>query len=98
MKYGRRLLPPLVDEIAASDPGRVLVSHPTTSDGYRDVTFPEFARAVNRCSWLLKDKLGSSNSFKTLFYLGPQDLRLLILVLAAVKTGHKVCLSYTMTV
>ena len=91
--YGQRLLPTLVDEIASEDPDRAIVSLPVgrnPSDGYEDVNFASLARAINRCSWWLEKNLGKSSSFKTLFYIGPQDLRLVILAFAAIKTGHKV--------
>ena len=96
IKYGQRLLPILVDEIALSDPDRVFVSFPST-DGtdtkYQDVNFASLARAINRCSWWLEENIGRSESFETLSYMGPQDLRLIVLVFAAIKIGHKV--SYT---
>lgn len=94
---GRRLLPALIDEIAVNDPARVVFSYPLTpslEDGFRDVTFKEFANAINRCSWLLKEKLGHCDTFKTLTYMGPSDQRYIILIFAAIKTGYKVLQSH----
>ena len=91
-----RPLPSLVDSIALDDPNRTIVSFPAIAAGgieYLDVNFAAFARAINRSSWWLEENIGRSDSFKTLSYVGPSDLRLIILVFAAVKTGHKVSIS-----
>ena len=91
--YGQRLLPTLIDDTASNDPQRVLISFPEQSVGdarYRDVDFATFARAINRCSEWLANNVGNSDCFRQLAYAGPQDLRLSILVFAAIKTGNKV--------
>lgn len=90
---GHRLLPTVVDQISASDPNRVFLSYqsgPRPRDGYRDVTYREFAAAINRCSWWLDKELGRSDDFRTLTYYGSRDLRSTVVMYAAVKTGHKV--------
>ena len=53
---GKRLLPALVDEIALNDPERTFVSIARTSDiedGFIDVNYHSFAKAVDRCAWWL---------------------------------------------
>ena len=63
---GQRLLPTLVDQLSTSDPDRVFLSYPSSprpKDGYRDVTYEEFAAAVNRCSWWLEKNLGTQRRF-----------------------------------
>ncbi|KAK7745196.1 putative NRPS-like protein biosynthetic cluster [Diatrype stigma] len=93
---GRRLLPRLLDEIALSDPHRVLFSLTKTqdpADGFQDIDAKTFARAVNRCSWYIERSLGRGQDFPTLTYMGPQDLVYPLLVLACVKTGYKLLLS-----
>ena len=91
---GRRLLPVLVDELAETDPKKPFISLARTSDtreGFKNITFGVFARAINRCAWWIEGNLGRGLDFPTIFtYLGPQDLRHAILVLAAHKTGYKV--------
>jgi thioester reductase-like protein len=93
---GQRLMPALVDEIAASNPERVLFSVTKTKDpaeGFLDVTAVEFARAVDRCAWHLVETLGpAGDDFPTLTYMGPQDLVYGILILATIKAGYKVLL------
>ncbi|KAF2875490.1 hypothetical protein BDV95DRAFT_561998 [Massariosphaeria phaeospora] len=96
MAIGHRLLPALVDEIAQSDPSRIFYSVPKSKDlshGFRDIDARTFARAVNRCSWYLEEKLGRGHGFPTLAYMGPQDVVYAILILACVKTGYKLLLT-----
>lgn len=80
---GRRLLPSVVDDIARSDPSRVLYSIPKTRrplDGFQDITAVQFAQAVDRCAWHLHKRLGPGTGFPTVLYIGPQDLVYAILV------------------
>lgn len=91
---GRRLLPNVVDELGAGDPSRIFVSIPKSTniqDGFRDVDFRDLSRAISRCAWWIEETLGCSRSFETLNYVGPQDLRYVILLFAAIKTGYQVC-------
>ena len=90
---GRRLLPSLIDEIAQSSPEAPFVAISRSLDvhnGFRDVSYRELARAINKFSWWIERNIGKSQTFETLGYLGPLDLRYPLLILAAVKTGHKV--------
>ena len=92
--YGRRLLPVLVDELAATEPDRVFISVPyskNVEDGFHDIDFRAFARAVNRCSWWIRETFGEPMStFPTISYFGPHDARYLMLILACNKVGYKV--------
>ncbi|KAL8941350.1 MAG: hypothetical protein Q9216_002289 [Gyalolechia sp. 2 TL-2023] len=83
-------LPSNIDAIAVETPNRPFLSIPCGDDGqsgWRDISYYEFSRAVNRCAWWLKQEIGESSSFETLSYIGPHDATLLILLLACVKTG-----------
>ena len=96
--YGQRLIPTLIDDIASSDPERPFVSIPKSTDpreGFVDVSFHAFAGAVNRCALWMEEEIGTSSEFETLFYYGTQDLLYPIILLAAVKTGHKVSILNT---
>ncbi len=91
--YGSRLLPQVLDDLAASKPKRVYASSPKTfdlEDGFRDVTVLQMSQAVNAMAWWLEKEIGRSSTFETLSYLGPPDLRYAIVFLAAVKCGYKV--------
>ncbi|KAL8305600.1 hypothetical protein RB600_008472 [Gaeumannomyces tritici] len=55
-QFGRRLLPTILDEMARTQPGREMLSMPRSdkaSDGWRPITFGQFADAVNRVAALL---------------------------------------------
>ncbi|KUJ07624.1 acetyl-CoA synthetase-like protein [Mollisia scopiformis] len=93
--YGRRLVPVVIDEIAQNDPERVFASIPKTTDlseGYVDVTYDAFSRAINRAATFLERTFGRSGSFETLAYLGPFDVRYYILACGASKVGYKLLL------
>lgn len=90
--HGRRLLPVLLDEIAGTDPDRVIYSYAKTrdpSEGFQDVTAAPLARAVNRFAWHLVNLLGHGQDFPTITYMGPQDVMYAIFILACVKAGYK---------
>lgn len=93
--YGARLLPQVVDEYARIDPNRVYASislYANISQGFRDVTMKDMARAVNSMAWWIKDHLGLRNDFETVGYIGISDLRYPAIILAGIKCGWKVSL------
>lgn len=93
-KLGRRLLPTLIDHIAAIDPTRPFVSLTKSTDihqGFRDVDYATFAAAIDRCAYWLDEELGRPRyEFEKIAYMGPSDLRYVIFILAAVKAGFVV--------
>lgn len=93
---GHRLLPSVLDDLAVTEPNRILYSVPLTKDpkdGFRDISAKIFARAVDRCAWYLEGILGRGQGHPTLTYMGPQDVVYGIVVLASVKTGYKLLLN-----
>ena len=93
--YGRRIIPKTIDDIASSDPQRTFIAVCKSSrieDGFVNISYSVFARAVNRCSWWIERELGRSKTSKRLLYFGPLDYRYYIVLLAATKTGHVVSL------
>src|SRR4051812_32218320 len=91
--YGRRLLPITIDAIALSDPEKTWASIPKSSnlsDGFRDISFGMFANAINRLAWFIEEKLGRSETFATVMYMGVPDIRHFMVIIAAMKTGYKV--------
>ncbi|TGO16657.1 hypothetical protein BTUL_0025g00110 [Botrytis tulipae] len=90
---GRRLLPHVVDGLALSNPTRVIASIPLSidiQDEFRDITYKHFARSIDTCSWWMEKNLGRSETFETLDYVGPQDLRYIISLFAAIKAGYQI--------
>lgn len=91
--YGRRLVPQVVDELAATAPDRVYAAIPKTSDvqdGYRDVTMAELSGCVNFMARWLEQRFGKSETFETITYVGLSDLKGITILLAAIKVGFKV--------
>jgi len=89
---GERLLPQVADAHAKFDPERIWAStaHSDISRGFRDVTFKELAHAVNYVAWWIDGKIGRSNDFETIAYMGVSDIRYGFMFLAAIKCGYKV--------
>jgi hypothetical protein len=95
-EHGKRLVAALIDCHAVSNPGRAWASIPRKdndpSKGFVDLTYKQFANAINHAAWWLKDNLdGARGPFETLAYAGPKDLRYPIIAVAAVKVGKQVC-------
>ena len=91
--YGRRLIPSLIDELAISAPQRTYCYVPRTTrieDGFRTITYQSLSNAINICARWIVAEIGISTDFATLAYLGPSDLRNTIIILGAIKAGHKV--------
>lgn len=93
--YGRRVLPTVIDSIAAQDPTRECVSIPRSSepsDGWKVVTWKGMANAINRVAHRITELCGKpeENSFPTIAYLGPNDVRYIVTMVACVKAGYKV--------
>jgi acyl-CoA synthetase (AMP-forming)/AMP-acid ligase II len=91
-QYGERLLANIVDDYATYEPDRVFVSQPYSSnleDGYRNVTFRDTSRAVNHLARELieqtRDATHQKDSFPTVAYIGPSDIRYAIVMLACIK-------------
>ena len=90
--YGQRLIPHLIDDIAHNKPSRTFCSLAKSgdiSDGFQDVSYGAFANAINRLAWWIEENLGKTSTFETLSYIGPPDLRYIVLTIAAQKTGYK---------
>lgn len=94
-EYGRRLIPQVIDEIASTDPLREAFQFPRTDnpkDGWRSMTFKDYANAINRCARMINEICGEAieGSFPTIAYIGPQDARYVVMIFAAVKVGYRV--------
>jgi hypothetical protein len=94
-EYGRRLVPNVIDEIAQRDPQREAFQIPRGSepqDGWKIVTFHEYANAINRCALNILENCSKpeSGEYSTIAYIGPQDARYVVMVIGAVKAGYKV--------
>ncbi|RFU26072.1 hypothetical protein B7463_g10277, partial [Scytalidium lignicola] len=89
---GRVLIPYAIDDLSRDEPDRILYEFPretSVANGFRSVSAGVFANAINRASWFLEKSLGKGIDFETLGYVGPGDLRYIILTVAAIKAGYK---------
>lgn len=88
------LMPHLVDQKARTDPAALYLEYPIDAadyrDGFRKISYGDFANAVNSLAWWLHETIGPSEVFETLAYVGPNDVRYPALILAAVKAGYVV--------
>ncbi|KAF9766433.1 hypothetical protein IL306_001183, partial [Fusarium sp. DS 682] len=63
-QYGRRLIPQILDRLAASDPERIIYSVATFSDGtpsFQHITARVFAKAVDKTAWWLHKHVNEVN-------------------------------------
>lgn len=90
---GQRLLVNAVDELASSNPTQSLGIVPNGSDikdGFHNVTAKGISDAVNAMSWWIEKAIGKGTGTDTVAYMGSNDIRYLLFILACHKTGHKV--------
>ena len=97
--FGKRLLPHIIDERARMGYERPFALFPrskVTSQGFRTVSYALLANAINRAAWWLDSTITADEEKERPFaYLGPNDLRYVIFVLATLKAGRKVSRIYS---
>ncbi len=89
---GHRPIVYKVEEMAAAQPNRLMMLKPRSSrpeDGWEPVTRKAFADAVNCAARAIFDtvKQDSADEFPTVAYIGPNDIRYGIMMIAAIKAG-----------
>jgi len=94
---GERLIATTIDIIAREEPQKVFACVPRDeediSQGFDDITYKQFANAVNYASWWLDSVLGlSDGTFESFAYAGPKDLSWPVMAVAAVKVGRRILL------
>ena len=86
------LVPDIVDQRAQTKPETLYAEYPVSTlsyeEGYRKITYGDFANAVNGAAWWLFNTLGPGSDFEALAYIGPNDLRYPALILGAAKAGY----------
>ncbi|KAI1175675.1 nonribosomal peptide synthetase [Nemania sp. FL0916] len=90
--YGRRLIPHVIDEIAYAEPIREAFQIPRSAepkDGWEAISFKTYANAINRCARKIIDEYGRApeGTFPVIAYIGPQDARYVVFMVAAIKVG-----------
>lgn len=88
-----RLMCHVVDELANRKPDQLFCVHPISSDisqGWRKITFKDLASAVNCTAWWIDECIDQGTKSEPLAYMGANDIRYAIFILACMKTGHVV--------
>ncbi|PVI00997.1 acetyl-CoA synthetase-like protein [Periconia macrospinosa] len=90
--WHNQLVPKIVDHVASIKPDAPYALYPnsplTYDQGYRTVSYKDFANAINGIAWWLHNTLGPGTHSEVLAYIGPNDVRYPALVLGAVKAGY----------
>lgn len=89
-----RSLTTLVHQLATDKPQGLWVKIPASPDGeadWRNVTWSQFSQAVDAMAHWMKSNLGPGMEGETVAYIGINDIRYPIVMLAAVEAGYKVC-------
>ncbi|KAL7625378.1 hypothetical protein AAE478_004595 [Parahypoxylon ruwenzoriense] len=96
-QWQSNLLPHIVDRLARERPdatyGLWPIAPASYEAGFRTISYADLANVVNGLAWWLVDKLGPGHENEVLTYVGPNDVRLTALVLAAVKAGYALFLT-----
>lgn len=74
--YGKRLIPQILDNLAAADPDRTIYSVALSADvsqGLRHVSARAFANAVNKTAWWLHKQVGKNTTCQSVGYIGPRE-------------------------
>ncbi|KAL8722330.1 MAG: hypothetical protein Q9225_001178 [Loekoesia sp. 1 TL-2023] len=90
-EYGKRLIPQILDNLASAEPDRIIYSVATFSDishEFRHISARTFAKAVDKTAWWLHDQVGKPTLIQTVGYIGPHDIRHILLTYACVKAGY----------
>ncbi|KAJ5162913.1 uncharacterized protein N7500_004743 [Penicillium coprophilum] len=96
--HRKRLLATTVDERAESSTNQVFAVIPRgseISDGFKNFSFKDLAWAVNFTCWWIESNIGPAQDPETLAYMGRNDVRYFIFMLACQKTGYQVFLPST---
>ena len=90
MSY-KRLLSEIVESRAVAQPQAIFAKVPKNNayaNGYRNVTNSSLLTAIDHVAALITSKFGPSKNFERIAYLGLNDLRYTIVLLAGIKTGY----------
>ncbi|KAJ5131931.1 Isocyanide synthase-NRPS hybrid crmA [Penicillium atrosanguineum] len=75
-EYGRRLIPQIINELAASEPERTVFSLASLSNGFlklNPISAQRFTRAVDKTAWWLRDQVGTPDLLQPMAYIGPRS-------------------------
>ncbi len=76
-EYGKRLIPQILDDLAANEPDRIIYSIARSSGptyDFRHISARTFAKAVDKTAWWLRNQTGTPTTIETVGYIGPRML------------------------
>lgn len=93
--YGHRLAPHIIEQRAQETPDGEAFSIPRSDnpqDGWRPISWKEYNNSINLVAHKIIEECGepSPGTFPTIAYLGGNDARYVVMVIAAIKAGFKV--------
>lgn len=85
------LLPAIIDQLARDEPDTLWGEYPTSTrtldDGYKQLSYKQFANAVNGVANQIEITLGKRDTGEPLAFLAANDPRCAIALVAAMKAG-----------
>ncbi len=75
--YGKRLIPQILDDLAATQPDRIMYSiakFTGPAHDFRHISARTFAKAVDKTAWWLRNQTGTPITIETVGYIGPRML------------------------
>ena len=90
IEYGKRLIPQIIDQAARISASAAWGAMPVSEDlcdGVKDITYSSVASAINQLAWWIESKVGKSEKFETLAYIGPSQLTRCCIALAALMAN-----------
>ncbi|KAJ5385268.1 hypothetical protein N7517_003179 [Penicillium concentricum] len=96
--HRKRLLATTVDDRAKTNPSQRFAVIPQgleISDGFQDLSIKDLAQAVNFMCWWIESNIGPAQYPETLAYMGSNDVRFFVFMLACQKTGYQAFLPST---
>lgn len=93
--HGKRLAPQMIEQRAQENPNGEAFSIPRSDDpkdGWKPISWKEYNNAINLVAHKIIEECGepSPGSFPTIAYIGGNDARYVVMVIAAIKAGFKV--------
>ncbi|OJJ69834.1 hypothetical protein ASPBRDRAFT_45119 [Aspergillus brasiliensis CBS 101740] len=89
----KRLLTTEIDAIAESNPGRrfcVMPRGSELSDGLQEISIKDLSRGINfLCWWIEAQAANGAPAGSTVAYMGANDIRYFMFIIACHKTGYK---------
>lgn len=85
------LLPAIIDQLARDEPDALWGEYPastrTLDEGYKQLSYKQFANAVNGVAHQIETTLGKRDAEEPLAFLAANDPRCAIALVAAMKAG-----------